>query len=248
MLRSSLDAVLVVGVVSIVGSPARAGDVLIDNLGEKTRDRSEIALGMPLPVIDLWAAQVFTADAIYSLDLIQVILSEATKGCIAVAELRTGPAYPEPLVATFTLSSLPTGPDEIVTLIPDAPVLLVPGETYWLVMGQVEDPGLFKFAYAEGNNWIGPGAFGSYSYSFDQGATWIDFGADNPYQMRVEVSPIVPPACYPDCDGDGALTIDDFICFQTYFAIGDPYADCDQDGVLTIDDFICFQTYFAIGC
>jgi serine protease AprX len=57
-----------------------------------------------------------------------------------------------------------------------------------------------------------------------------------------------PSGCYPDCDGDGLLTIDDFICFQTFFAIADPYADCDGDGVLTIDDFICFQTFFAIGC
>ncbi len=54
--------------------------------------------------------------------------------------------------------------------------------------------------------------------------------------------------CYPDCDADTALTIDDFICFQTFFALGDPYADCDADTALTIDDFICFQTFFAIGC
>jgi glucose/arabinose dehydrogenase len=54
--------------------------------------------------------------------------------------------------------------------------------------------------------------------------------------------------CYADCDADGSLTIDDFICFQTIFAIGDPAADCDEDGVLTIDDFICFQTVFALGC
>jgi hypothetical protein len=51
-----------------------------------------------------------------------------------------------------------------------------------------------------------------------------------------------------DCDKDGVLAIDDFICFQTLFATGDPYADCDADGQLLIDDFICFQTYFAIGC
>ncbi len=57
-----------------------------------------------------------------------------------------------------------------------------------------------------------------------------------------------PENCYPDCDGDGALSIDDFICFQTFFALGDPYADCDGDGALSIDDFICFQTFFAIGC
>jgi hypothetical protein len=58
----------------------------------------------------------------------------------------------------------------------------------------------------------------------------------------------VVASCYSDCDADGALTIDDFICFQTYFALGDPIADCDADGVLTIDDFICFQTFFALGC
>jgi hypothetical protein len=55
-------------------------------------------------------------------------------------------------------------------------------------------------------------------------------------------------SCYPDCDASGTLNIDDFVCFQTYFAIGDPYADCDASGTLNIDDFICFQTYFAIGC
>ncbi len=26
------------------------------------------------------------------------------------------------------------------------------------------------------------------------------------------------------------------------------YSDCDGDGVLSIDDFICFQTLFALGC
>ncbi len=54
--------------------------------------------------------------------------------------------------------------------------------------------------------------------------------------------------CYPDCDGDTVLSIDDFICFQTFFALNDPYADCDGDTALSIDDFICFQTFFAIGC
>ncbi len=54
--------------------------------------------------------------------------------------------------------------------------------------------------------------------------------------------------CYPDCDFSGNLSIDDFICFITLFALSDPYADCDGDGTLGIDDFICFQTFFAIGC
>ncbi len=55
-------------------------------------------------------------------------------------------------------------------------------------------------------------------------------------------------ACKPDCDASGELNIDDFICFQTRFAISDPYADCDGSGSLDIDDFVCFQTAYAIGC
>jgi Metallo-peptidase family M12B Reprolysin-like len=55
-------------------------------------------------------------------------------------------------------------------------------------------------------------------------------------------------SCDPDCDSNGSLTIDDFICFQTLFALGDPAADCDTSGSLSIDDFICFQTLFALGC
>jgi hypothetical protein len=54
--------------------------------------------------------------------------------------------------------------------------------------------------------------------------------------------------CFADCDASGTLTIDDFICFQTLFAIGDPAADCDTSGTLNIDDFVCFQTLFALGC
>ncbi len=55
-------------------------------------------------------------------------------------------------------------------------------------------------------------------------------------------------SCAADCDASGDLNIDDFICFQTRFAISDPYADCDASGALDIDDFICFQTFFAVGC
>ena len=54
--------------------------------------------------------------------------------------------------------------------------------------------------------------------------------------------------CKADCDDSGQLNIDDFICFQTFFALGEPKADCDQSGRLNIDDFVCFQTLFAIGC
>lgn len=57
-----------------------------------------------------------------------------------------------------------------------------------------------------------------------------------------------PTFCYPDCDDSGALDIDDFVCFQTLYAVGDPQADCDESGGLDIDDFICFQTHYGVGC
>ncbi len=57
-----------------------------------------------------------------------------------------------------------------------------------------------------------------------------------------------PPQCYPDCTGEGNLTIADFICFQAAFVAGDPYADCNQSGTLTIADFVCFQGEFVGGC
>jgi len=57
-----------------------------------------------------------------------------------------------------------------------------------------------------------------------------------------------PALCAPDCDASGTLNIDDFICFQTLYALADPAADCDGNSALNIDDFICFQTNFALGC
>ena len=58
----------------------------------------------------------------------------------------------------------------------------------------------------------------------------------------------LPSTCYPDCNGDGQINLSDFGCFQTKFALGDPYADCNGDGVRNLSDFGCFQTKFALGC
>ncbi len=54
--------------------------------------------------------------------------------------------------------------------------------------------------------------------------------------------------CYPDFDGDGQLTIFDFLAFQNAFDAGDLLADCDGDGSLTLFDFLCFQNAFDAGC
>ena len=54
--------------------------------------------------------------------------------------------------------------------------------------------------------------------------------------------------CRADLDGDGALTLFDFLEFQNLFASGDVRADFDGDGSLTLFDFLEFQNDFAQGC
>lgn len=54
--------------------------------------------------------------------------------------------------------------------------------------------------------------------------------------------------CLVDFDGDGELTVFDFLAFQNLFDAGDLSADLDGDGALTIFDFIRFQNLFDLGC
>lgn len=57
-----------------------------------------------------------------------------------------------------------------------------------------------------------------------------------------------PACCQPDLDGDGTLSIFDFLAFQNLFDSGNPLADFDGDGALTIFDFLAFQNAFDAGC
>ncbi|GIW73740.1 MAG: hypothetical protein KatS3mg103_0262 [Phycisphaerales bacterium] len=55
-------------------------------------------------------------------------------------------------------------------------------------------------------------------------------------------------ACPADVDGDGTLTLFDFLAFQSLFDAGDLRADFDGDGTLTVLDFLAFQNAFDAGC
>lgn len=54
--------------------------------------------------------------------------------------------------------------------------------------------------------------------------------------------------CAADINGDGDLTVLDFIAFQLAWTAQEPAADCDGDGDHDITDVTCFQTLFARGC
>ena len=62
--------------------------------------------------------------------------------------------------------------------------------------------------------------------------------------IRVEAG----ASCRADLDGDGSLTLFDFLAFQNLFDSGDLMADFDGDGSLTLFDFLAFQNEFDTGC
>ncbi|UYV12975.1 MAG: hypothetical protein NCW75_01510 [Phycisphaera sp.] len=66
--------------------------------------------------------------------------------------------------------------------------------------------------------------------------------------LRLDSTPCDFGACRADFDGDGSLTIFDFLAFQNAFDAGSRCADLDGDGILTIFDFLRFQNEFAAGC
>ncbi|OAB60695.1 hypothetical protein AY599_19020 [Leptolyngbya valderiana BDU 20041] len=72
------------------------------------------------------------------------------------------------------------------------------------------------------------------------------FSGECNWVIVAEGRPLEP--CRADLDGDGALTIFDFLTFQNLFDRMDPRADFDGDGSLTIFDFLAFQNAFDAGC
>jgi subtilisin family serine protease len=62
------------------------------------------------------------------------------------------------------------------------------------------------------------------------------------------VDALLASLCRADLDGDGDLTLFDFLVFQNRFDAGDVAADFDGDGELTIFDFLAFQNEFDAGC
>jgi predicted outer membrane repeat protein len=73
--------------------------------------------------------------------------------------------------------------------------------------------------------------------------------ADEPGLPEVLYLPVGPCAgCPADFDGDGELTIFDYLLFANLFDAGDARADLDGDGELTLFDFLAFQTAFDAGC
>lgn len=118
--------------------------------------------------------------------------------------------------------------------------LCVPGARDYFA--QAADQGVLNLLLSSLHAQTGPGNPPNYPFFYTK---------ENPaaqalgYEAKLELTVLVRP--FSDMDSSGALNIDDFITFQTFFALGDPAADLDANCALNIDDFITFQTLFALG-
>lgn len=56
------------------------------------------------------------------------------------------------------------------------------------------------------------------------------------------------PVCRPDLNGDGSVTVQDFLAFLGLYSAGDARADFTGDGLVNVSDFLAFLTEFAAGC
>jgi len=229
------------GIISVSCTPFNA-DVIIDNLSEPTRGVTVLGT---TPPDNVWVAQGFTVPNPVTLDSVTMLIGIAVPGTDAVAQLRRGEDPGAPIVATFTLPPLNEFGVTGVTLVPDVPVVLEPGQTHWLVLG-TSSTGSFGLAYAEGNNWSGPGTIGTYAYSEDLGVTWGAAGVDNPYKFRLVGSPA--PTDPADFNGDGEVNPDDLADYiGAYFSQpADPRADFNGDGEINPDDLADYiGAYFS---
>jgi hypothetical protein len=80
---------------------------------------------------------------------------------------------------------------------------------------------------------------------------WSTAGRDDAVQLWENMINVVlggGAECRVDLDGDGSLTLFDFLAFQNAFDSGDLIADFDGDGSLTLFDFLAFQNEFDAGC
>jgi hypothetical protein len=101
----------------------------------------------------------------------------------------------------------------------------------------------------DGFQWNPNGAFGfPGNLQFITTDDGVTPSAPNVLIVGAETEECGPVGCFADCDGNGALNILDFVCYQGLFQSGDPNADCDDNGSLNILDFVCFQGAFQDGC
>lgn len=78
---------------------------------------------------------------------------------------------------------------------------------------------------------------------------------DGLIEILVKVDPVPDEFCWQlfggcpaDVNGDGELSVLDFVAFQQLWQAQNDAADCDGNGAFNILDFVCYQQLFQQGC
>lgn len=72
--------------------------------------------------------------------------------------------------------------------------------------------------------------------------------ADRSVSFKGQIDAWRISCCPPDCDANGVLNINDFLCFQAEWRKKSAYGDYNADGKWNINDFIAFQADWRKGC
>lgn len=81
-----------------------------------------------------------------------------------------------------------------------------------------------------------------------QGAGPSSYFNVNPAPTITSIEVVPVGGCAADCNGDGALNVLDFVCFQGEWQGQTEAGDCNDDGVYNVLDFVCYQGVFQEGC
>lgn len=211
--RAAAPAALALLPTLLLALPAAHADTLVDNLSQPYNATTTVTSV-------LWSAQSFVtgSDAVRLLS-IEIPIGESLGGPSIFAELHAdaGPMQVGAMLTSFVLPEVSAGALEIELLptMPTRELDLAPDTIYWVVLGVV-GAGSFGWSYAQGNASSGPGSLANYSYSSDGGSSWLTFGNDDPYHIRVNVSPIPEP-------GSAALLFSGLLAIGSLYRRRTPY-------------------------
>jgi hypothetical protein len=146
--------------------------------------------------------------------------------------------------STFTATFTSPGTDNFQMRFPGTPFSYDPSQGRNLLIEIVAITG-DRSLISPGTSRTGAGPVSSRAWNSN-----IFGAATDTVAQRIEITYTVGggAGCYPDCNMDHALNVNDFICFQSAFAASSPQADCDHNSALNVNDFVCFQSAFAAGC
>ena len=210
-MKSGSGLVGMLAVAALAG--AASADVVISNLNIASASGTVFG-NCATTVYKAGGFTMPTSGPNYELDLVQLYVNFDTSPPaedLAVS-VWSGAGAPSTLLTTTTMSGTSTGLGAF-DFVPDSPVTLEAGQTYWVYVEPTIQSGCTR--------WEGDSG-GAQPTGIATSAGYIFNGNSSAFANRYEVQGSPDTGCYADCDGSGALNIFDYICFGNEYAAGCP--------------------------